>query len=271
MWLFILPDEAIPVVLSVAYCTYHELLDQGGLREFVDRLPCPEPGCRGTLKLTGQRLSRGAVLVAAGCLVCVTIKIALARCVGGVKHHWRRVLPCDIQPRKTYTLPAQEAALASYRQCGGGLRLAVSLLEGQAPHFTMLHGLLAGIGRYALGRETPADAQPVTVVCAETERRCLPSFHAVWNGPIFIDPRRYRNEQRLEELTATNRLIHTARAMAGDAPFPLARWARLVLTWGFVTTMTWWSRIHKTAIQRRPSGRGSLPSARDPPRAEDDP
>lgn len=268
---FHLADEAIPVVLSAAYSTYRERLDQGGFEELLGGVSCPAPGCSGTLQLTGRRVDRGAVTVESGRLVCDTIEIAVACCVGGAKRHWCRVLPSEIQPRKAYSLPAQEAAIASYWQGNGGLRKAISRLAGEAPHFTTLHGWLGGVGRYALGRDTPPDAQPMAVVCAESQRRCLPSFETVWNGPIFIDPRRYRSEQRHEELKASKRLTQTAHAVAGETPFPLAEWARLVLTWGVVTTMAWWSRIRETAIQHHAARRTALPSARDPPRAEDGP
>lgn len=244
-------SEAIPIHVTVSHDTYVQRQGLGTIQDLVDGRPCPAEGCAGRLGLTGTVVSRGLVRLVAGAdFVYGPMDVALAAC-DGPRRHWRRVLPADVLPGKTYTVAAQEAPEVRYLAGGGGLRTVLGAFRGERPHHTTLWGWLNGLGRYALGRATTPEGIPAAPVREETRRRHLLDMDALWAEPVEIDPARYRSEARLEDLEAAARWLRLARAVAPTSPSPLAAWCILTAACFAVATMGWWARFRTTPIQHR--------------------
>jgi len=149
------------------------------------------------------------------------ILIAMARC--RACGHRCRVLPGDVLPHKTYSLPVIELHVAAYLRGDRSLRqVAWQLLPEATPQHTTLHAWSEGLGAYALGR-TPgeiAGAEPCSALRAEVRRR----WPEVAPTAIpAIDPRRYRSPGRRERLVAAAALLHAAGLVPGaDPTLPLS-------------------------------------------------
>lgn len=258
----------MPVSVDVPYSTYQAQLREGRL-SLADS-PCPNSTCReasgGTpLVLTRSTVDRGIIWLKKdeyGVLQTVSeqIRIAIAWCPNCGMHV--RVLPCDILPRKTYSLAVIEHEISGYTQGGRSLRAVVWGMHGEhTPAHTTLHGWTEGFGAYLLGRpagEVPG-ALPASRLITESEAR-KPRLAEVRAQGVAIDPRRYRSEARRERLVAAAVFLVCAQVVSGqDAPWALAEWSRLSLSWGLMSPFGFRTGLFFTAIEQvgSPDGGGS--------------
>jgi len=247
----------VPITLSTSDVAYERLVAQGDLGAALEGHRCPV--CNSPVEPTNRRRRRGCVRLIGGRCVATSMVVVLAQCR---QRHLTRVLPANLQPRKVYSVEAQEATCRSYLEGRGGLRVAVRRLGADAPHFTTLHGWLGGLGGFALGLETPAGGTPAAVLLEETRRRELPDLHERWDATVQVDPSRYRSEARREILEASVRFLAVSTALVAQLARPvparasLSEWTRLALTWPAVTAICWSARRRGTAIQPQPRRSG---------------
>ena len=243
------------------------------------RRPAPDPDCRsgenGCLVWTETTVARGVALLerdAAGILTVVHLvaEIGLARCSLCRKRF--RVLPAEVLPRKTYSLPVIEHEVSAYGTGTQSLRQVAWGQPGErVPSHTTLHGWTEGLGAYVLGRrvgELPGQA-PMSRLWVETESR-QPEVAATRRAAPLVDPRRYRSEERHDRLSAVAVLLQTAPLVSRvSAPQLLTAWRSLALLWTRSSLLVFRSQISCTAIERgdRSAGRRSGSStkrSRDP-------
>jgi len=137
----------MPYCLPIECSRFQKDIKENRGREiaaFLEGLPCDRCGER-ALKLTRSRLSRQVV----GLKRCEEVQIPLSRC--GNCGCRRRVLPLEVLPRKTFSLPVIAECARTALEPRGTLRAAVSALDHGAvrPHFSTLHGWLGGLGERA--------------------------------------------------------------------------------------------------------------------------
>ncbi len=204
--------------------------------------------------LSGATVFRGLVLLErdeAGERVAeeVRARIALARCrCCGAR--WR-VLPCDVIPRKQYSLAVMAEQMARYAEGGSSLReVAWNLLGDRVPSHTTLHGWTEGLGAHVLGLPAgEAGGLPFSRVLAEAEVR-VPPVRPVWEAPYRVDRRRYRSEPRRERLTAVARFNALTRTITGrEAPCGWVECRALITGWAGSCVWAFPSRLASTAIE----------------------
>jgi hypothetical protein len=223
--------------------------------------PAPVDTCRAAsggepLVLSAATVSRTVVL-----LECdevgewvseeVEAQIALARCPHcGTR---RRVLPCDVIPRKQYSLTVIAGQVATYARGELSLReVAWNLLGDRTPSHTTLHGWTEGLGAHALGLPSgDVGGLPFSRVLAEAEVR-LPPVRSVWEAPYAVDERRYHSEPRRERLAAVARVDALAHTLTGqEAPHGWVACRRLIVGWTDSCVWVFPSRLLDTAIEHR--------------------
>ncbi len=219
----------MPVAVGVFYSEYATQIEKNELD--LSGTCCPK--CEASLVLTSSRVSRNFVLLEQDAYDCLTAEmkngvVALARC-GSCKKRIR-VLPVDILPYKTYSLPVIEHLLSNYRVEGKGLRPVVWDLHGNSPSHTSLHGWLEGMGAYALGRPggEVSHALPSSAVRIEVEQH----IGRALEKPDPIPPARYRSQARRERLEAAFSFLFTCMVVTVSPPEVLAKVSRLLLLWG---------------------------------------
>jgi hypothetical protein len=270
------------ITLNVSYSRLVALRKQGRLPALLEEKICPSCGQRGLLRLMKSQLKRGVVCPNQdGVLVAATIWVSLVRCDGGEKRHWHRVLPCEIQPRKTYSTPSMELTMANYHDGKNGLRKAIKALPESKrppagerrvrPHYSTLWHWLGGIGEYGRGRDAPPGVVPFGTVLAETKRHGRPELLKIWSRKRQVPPERYRSEERREGLEYARRVMATAKALFPDETFPMTAWSSLILGFGFSAGLGWFTTRMETGIQLPRPGRSEvifLPSEKAPRREE---
>lgn len=249
----------MPVSVDVPYPTYQAQLREGRLS--LAGTSCPNPTCReanegAPLALTRSTVDRGIIWLKEdehGVLQAVSeqARIAIALCLHCGMHV--RVLPCDILPRKTYSLAVIEHEITEYTQGDRSLRDVVwGMFGAHTPAHTTLHGWTEGFGAYLLGRpagEVPG-ALPVSRLITESEAR-KPRLAEVRAQGVEIDPRRYRSEARRERLVAVAVFLVCAQVVSGrDAPWALGEWSRLSLSWGLMSPFGFRTGFFVTAIEQ---------------------
>lgn len=148
----------------------------------------------------------------------VKVLIALARCAVCKKRI--RVLPCDVLPRKRYSVQVIERLVEEYDQNKKGLRKVVDGLPGDAPAHTTLHAWTDGIGAWFLGRpggEVPSALPAARVMEAIRIRRSGVS-KIERSASSRIDPDRYQSEERRIRLEALRKFV-TVIAYFGGLPW----------------------------------------------------
>ena len=205
---------------------------------------------------------RGAVFLAGREFTHSSITIALARCLGPGVTHRIRVLPADLLPRKTYSIPGQEILAAEYLEEEQGLRKTLATFTGDAPHPTTLHGWVGGMGRLARERAPDPPGPPFSVVRREVDERISSAFSEKLEEPVSVSPDRlgvhYEDAQayeaRRDDIDFATRLLRAARAALPEVLFPLAEIVRLLLEKVLVAPPSYWARIPSTPIRHpRPS------------------
>jgi hypothetical protein len=226
------------------------------------------------MELTGWTVDRGLVLLELdehGELRTVRLdaKVAIARCCR-CKRRFRRVLPCDAVPRKTYGLPVIEHEVSEYTPGDRSLRkVAWSQLGDRTPAHTTLHGWTEGLGAHALGRPGgDAGGAPMNHLVANAQSR-IPEVDDVMRAEVHPDPRRYRSEARRDRLAAVIRTMVLATTIAGmPHPHAMSECRRLALLWSGSSVFVFPSRILETPIEqgsgsKPPRSRSSFPRSRD--------
>jgi len=169
-----------------------------------------------------------------------------------------RVLPVEIAPRKSYTRPVIETACATYAAQSGPtitLRQTVARLGKNAPHFSSLHGWLGGMGGRALGRlDRHGQGPPVAALIAESANVLSRDLAAEWLQSYSVAPRKYRSDQRREQLEACARLFDTAGRLFPLAAYPWSAWEQWLEARFHVTAWGFPARLPCTAI-RHPAPR----------------
>jgi hypothetical protein len=225
------------------------------------------------MELTRSVVPRGLVLFEpdeSGELEMVRLAatIAIAQCLQcGTRP---RVLPCDVLPRKTYSLPAIEHDVSEYSRGGRSLRqVAWSQLGERIPAHTTLHGWTEGLGAHALGRPGgDLGGAAMSRFVADAEPRVLEVADAM-SVDVHPDSRRYRSEPRRDRLAAVIRTMAVVKAVAGmEHPHAMAECRRLALLWSYSSVLVFPSRLLCTAIEHHdPSkparSRASCPRNRD--------
>lgn len=223
--------------------------------------------------LTSSRVPRTLVLFEADSdgvwgFVQLVATIALACCT--LCRSRRRVLPCDVLPRKLYALGAIERLVSAYAHGDGSLRqVAWRQLGPRTPAHTTLHGWSEGLGAHALGRRSgDAGGAPFSRFVAEAEAR-EPEAAELLHTEVHPDPCRYRSEGRLDRLVASVRACLLATHVA-DLPHPraLARCRCLALRWSRSSVLEFPSRISCTAFEH-PDRSAPARSRSTPPRSRD--
>jgi hypothetical protein len=193
-------------------------------------------------------VTRGLVLLepdASGVaeMVLLDATVALGRCRRCKKRS--RVLPCDVQPRKTYGLAVIEHEVSEYARGERGLRqVAWGQLGDRAPAHTTLFGWSEGLGAHALGRPGgDAGGAPMSRLVAEAEAR-VPQAGFAMRMDAQPDPRRYRSEPRRDRLVAVIRTLAMVTVASGAPhPFALAECRRLALMWSDSSVLVFPSRL----------------------------
>lgn len=162
--------------------------------------------------------------------------VPLCRCA--VCRSRPRVLPIEIAPFKHYTRKVIETGCAAYSDAqlpGITLRRTVAWMGPGHPHFSSLHGWLGGLGERAWGRlDLPgawsagrtAGVLPVSVLIAETARHHDRELPELWGRRYPVAERKYRSEQRGEQLEGCARLFASAVHLFSGAAHPLFEWER---------------------------------------------
>jgi len=183
-----------------------------------------------------------------------------------------RVLPCDVLPRKQYSLPLIEHASRQYARGEKSLRQVVgSMLGEQTPEHSTLRGWTEGLGAFASGRPASllAGDAPASRLLAESAAR-FPRVTAESQEPHAVDPRRYQSLARRDRLAAMAMLLAVATVVTGLASSQsLTCWRQMALAWPQACDLAFWSSIRTTPIPHvAPAQRRR--SASDGPEAKED-
>jgi len=124
------------------------------------------------------------------------------------------------------------------------------------PHFCAVHGWLGGLGARALGcLDRSQQTVPAAAMITESATRLCSEVLPWWTQPHPVSTRKYRSQQRGEQLEACARLFETARRLFPQRAYPWSAWegwleARFHVTaWGFP------ARFPCTAIQQQSTRR----------------
>jgi hypothetical protein len=220
---------------------------------------CEGCSCHASYYFVGYWVNRSAVFRLSGALFLYEIlRIPLARCI--VCKRWARVLPCELLAHKVFGWTIIEYAMTRYTSEQGGLRKSVLGLVAaphQGPSFTTLWWWLAGVGEKTLDRnEYVKHHYPPTssTALAESSLRSGIDVCAVYiAASAYISPRKYRSEQRQDQLLAVMRLLIVAAALfAPSSPQQsdlLQQWNVFLHPWFHVTVWDFPTNVGKTAIQ----------------------
>jgi hypothetical protein len=238
-------ETPIPITIAITYDTYSSLYSQGLLASHLWETTCPKypHDCSSqdpptALKLTSSTVDRTALILekddyGIDTVVERKVKIALVRCP--ICKCRYRLLPADILPYKLYTLPVIELAVSLYNRGDLSLRqVAWGQLYGERTfEHTTLHGWTEGLGAYCLGRTVGevAFSVPATRILAELEIRFSPmkTLHSI---PVWINPKRYRSQGRLERLGACKRFEIIGTMLDVKTPLKFCELNRLIVRWG---------------------------------------
>lgn len=222
---------------------------------------CPGQDCgvRGELVFTESRVERSCVFLADNKSAVYKRKpIPLARC--GVCHRRFRVLPEEILPRKSYSLPVIEKCCSLYSLGPNGLRKTVDRIKGVHPHFTTLHGWLGGLGERALDRgmkdRSWLQGLPTTAaIVAESAKRLRAGLVRKWQQRPDIPRCKYKSRRRRDQLQACARVFKAASLLFPETKEPLSAWEGWLVGQLHVAAWVFGSRAGSTAIQLPPAPR----------------
>jgi len=253
-------EGPIPVPFPVSHSTLCRLAVKG--ESLGDDVICP--GCRasGRLVFTGSRVARNIIWYGKdGKLVYEEIKVPLACCRNCPGRF--RVLPVEIAPRKTFSLPIIEDACRAYVQPdpdGPGLRKAVEGLAGISPNYTTLYRWMEGLGERVLDRlqtggkkaSFPEPWLSTAALISESAKRLNPDIQKRWNRSPKIPSWKYHSSRRRDQLQACARLLDCASFLFPDEPHPLTAWQGKIIEYFHVAG--WWfpTGYPCTAIQLSP-------------------
>lgn len=175
-----------------------------------------------------------------------------------------RILPSNVLARKAYSVEVIEFVQRAYAAGRRSLRdIAWSLLGDRELSHTTVHAWSEGLGGHALGLpagEVPGGAAFNRLI-ADTKAR-IPAIRPLLEGEIWVDPKRFRSEERRERLCATNRTLALADAVSTDAsPGAFRRWRELALRWSKTCALLFRTGLACTAFGQvgRRAGRPSRP------------
>lgn len=187
-----------------------------------------------------------------------TIAIALARCPG-CRRRWR-VLPCDVLPRKRFSVPVIASHIRVYVGGEKSLReVAWNHVFGDTPSHNALHGWTEGLGDYLKGsrRAKIPGSTPASRLLEETRRR-HPDVTTVESRRVRVSPVRYRTKERRLRLKAL--AVFTAMLeLVGQ----MELWVRSIPRWRSGDSFDFPAVISSTPIEhgdrrRRRGFRGEL-------------
>jgi len=239
----------MPVSIPLLLGTYARQLAMSRLP--LDGVRCPSCS-KIALVLTASRVPRGVKVSALdqGGSIDITkidAEIAIARCAACSAR--TRVLPADILPRKTYSLPTIEHCCAMHSS-GTSLRRTVHLLGAARPSHATLHGWTQGLGAHVSGYElgdTPG-TETIGAVLSETWRR-HPELRAWWDAKTTIRSDQFRSDPSRERLTSVARLFQQAALLAPSSGAPtMTAWRARSLGWGLSLPFGFRTAVSYTAI-----------------------
>jgi len=259
--------RVIPVSVPITYDALKAAAVKG--KTVGAQMVCPPCGAVGTLVYTGRWLSRWSQWPVAGGIEHRLTPVPECRCT--VCKGRLRVLPVELAPRKSYTRPVIETACATYAAMSRPtitLRQTVSWLGKGAPHFTSLHGWLGAMGARALGRlDRQGQGPPVAALIAESAKGLRPELPAEWNvrlserSGVSVAPRKYRSEQRREQVEGCARLCDAAGRLFPQAAYPWSAWEQWLEARFHVTAWGFPARFRCTAIQHHAPRKVVVPYA----------
>ena len=212
---------------------------------------CPECGAVGALVYTGRWVARGSRWPGYGGIEDRQTPVPQGRC--SVCKRRLRVLPVEIAAHKSYTRPVIETACIAYVDESHpeiSLRKAVARLGKNAPHFSVLHGWLGAMGARALGRlDRYGQGPPVAALIAESANALSRDLPAQWLQSYSVAPRKYRSDQRREQLEACARLFDTVGRLFPQNAYPWSAWEQWLEERFHVTAWGFPARLRCTAIQ----------------------
>jgi len=189
--------------------------------------------------------------------------VPLCRCSGCKKCF--RVLPVEIPPFKSYTRLVIETACATYTAAERpteSLRQTVARLGKGHPHPSAVHGWLGGLGARTLGRlDRSPQTVPAAALITESATRLRNELLPWWTQPCPVSARKYRSQQRGEQLESCARLFATARRLFPQPAYPWSAWEGWLEAHFHVTAWGFPARFLCTAIQQPRTRRCGVPYA----------
>ena len=250
----------IPVPYPGNYHTLIEATRKSKFEPVYLNISCPKEKCTSqkTLRLTPWFVKRNCVLFdPAGVALYQETPVPLALCQQCKSRI--RVLPVEILPLKTFSLPIIETACNHYGTSADGLRKTVEKIPGIAPHYSTLHGWLGGIGERALDKvqlknNKAAIGQPslppTATLVAETAKQQDPDLINRWNKTQPpIASWKYKSLFRKELLQSCLKLLWIAASLFQTSCYPLTMWEQVLIPVFHVPGWLFSSRNLLTPIQ----------------------
>lgn len=219
------------------------------------------PVCRkpGGLFYTSRRIGRGSRWPGKGEIEDRNTPVPECRCVFCRRRF--RVLPVEIAPFKSYTLPVVETACSGYvRSESQSLKKTVDLMGKGHPDRTTLHGWLGGLGARALGRLDRKHSPPVSALITESADRLAAKVPGWWTRPQSIPLAKYRSSRRRDQLEACVRLFDTSQRLFPKQAYPWCTWEGWLESRFHVPAWSFPARFPCTAIQQHPPRRTAVMS-----------
>jgi hypothetical protein len=188
-----------------------------------------------------------------------------------------RVLPRELVPFKSFSLPVIEEACRRYLDPdpnGPGLRRTVRSMGKYASVHSTLWRWLAGLGERALDhgavQKVPAYRRlpPACSLIAESDKRLGRGLGKFWQRHFTIPWWKYKSQKRREQLEACARVLAAARHLFAEPLHPLSEWHGRLIGWLHVAAWAFPTGIPCTDMQLTPSGSGAVRSASNPKRAK---
>ena len=253
-------EAKIPVHYPGDYHTLIEAARKSKFEPYYLNVSCPKEQCvsQKRLRLTPWLVDRNCVLFDSDNVACYE-QTPVPLCVCEQCHCRIRVLPVEILPGKTFSLPIIETACHRYGVSADGLRKTVKTILGVAPHFSTLHGWLGGIGERAMDKvqlkqDKAAIGQPslppTSAVVAETAKRKDLELIKCWNNTKpAIGFWKYKSLFRKELLQSCIKLLQIAGWLFQISPYPLTTWQQWLIPIFEVPAWLFASRNLLTPIQ----------------------
>ncbi len=255
---FSLERVTIPILISENHSTLLETARKSKYEKIYLKASCTKCFLNNTIRLKPWCVKRNAVLFdSKGVAVYLEVLVPLSECEECKCR--RRVLPYELIPYKTFSLPVIETTCYHYCTFSDGLRNTVNKMSGIRPHYSTLHGWLGGIGERALDRiqlktdraEIGKPSLPkVSTLVAETAQKKDTQLVNSFNNLIpNIASFKYKSLFRKELLVSCLRLLTIASSQFKLNAYPLTMWEQFLICIFSVPCFLFSSRAVVSQIQ----------------------